>query len=131
MSSPERAPSLIALAAACESLSAAAVQVRGVREWMQRYDGAARALTPEEATRLWVFTERTRQVVNRVRADTDELADVLIELFLEKDGEWPLSDEQRREYHEVLAALAAREVQEHRDAGGERAILPEEREAAS
>jgi hypothetical protein len=111
MSSPERAPSLVALAAAHKALASAALQVRGVREWMQRYDGQVRRLGDEEAVRLWVFIELTREAVERVRADSDELAQILVTLFLNHDGRWPLTDEQEREFHEVLAALAAREAQ--------------------
>lgn len=128
MSSPERAPSLVALAAAHKALTSAALQVHGVREWMQRYDGQERRLADDEAARLWVFVELTRELIDRLRADSDELAQLLVALFLDEGGRWPLTAEQEREFHEVLAALAAREVQISRDViadGGNEAAEPE------
>lgn len=127
----ERAPSLIALAAAYETLTAAALQVRGVVEWMERYDDDARRLDPKEAVRLWVFTERAREVVNRVWTDTEELAQVLVRLFLEPDGSWPFEEAQRSEFHEVLAALAARDAEAQREKLDGRKLMAEPSDQAA
>jgi hypothetical protein len=110
---PERAPSLVALAAAFEALNKAALHVTGVREWIERFEGEP--LDGEEAARLWVFTELTRQLSRRLRADADQLAELLVSQFLAEGQAWPLTPEQEREFHEVLATLSARDADSHRE----------------
>lgn len=117
---PERAPSLVALAAAFEALDLAALQVAGVREWLERARAAKRELGDDEALRLWVFVERTRHALKRVADDSDGLAELLLDHFLTNGDGWPLSAEQEKEFHEVLATLAAREAEAHRTRLGER-----------
>lgn len=116
---PERAPSLVALAAAFEALNDAALHVTGVREWIERFEGEP--LDDEEAARLWVFAELTRQLSHRVRADADRLAELLVTQFLTEERAWPLTREQEREFHEVLATLSARDADSHREQLGQRA----------
>ena len=110
---PERAPSLVALAAAFAALDEAALHVTGVREWIERFEGEP--LDDEEAARLWVFTELTRQLSRRIGADADRLAELLVHQFLTEERAWPLTREQEREFHEVLATLSAREAESHHE----------------
>jgi hypothetical protein len=114
MSSNERPPSLVALAAAFDELDAAAVYVRGILDWLERFGGDARAITDDEAVRLWAFAERTRELARRINADSDRLTALLLQQFLTEKGEWPLTRDQEREYHEVLAALSAKETEARR-----------------
>jgi hypothetical protein len=114
MSSNERAPSLVALAAAFQELDAGALYVRGVLDWLERLSGNGRAITAAEAVQLWAFAERTRGLAGRIDADTDRLRALLLQQFLTAEGEWPLTQDQEREYHEVLAALSAKEAETHR-----------------
>lgn len=116
---PERAPSLVALAAAFEALNDAALHVTGVREWIERFEGEP--FDDEEAARLWVFAELTRQLSQRVRADADRLAEILVSQFLTEERAWPLTREQEREFHEVLATLSARDADSHRERLGQQA----------
>jgi hypothetical protein len=109
---PDKAPSLVALAAAFAALDEAALHVTGVREWIERFEGEP--LDDDEAARLWVFTELTRQLSQRVRADADRLAELLVHHFLTEERRWPLTRDQEREFHEVLATLSAREAESHR-----------------
>jgi hypothetical protein len=109
---PDKAPSLVALAAAFAALDEAALHVTGVREWIERFEGAQ--LEDEEAARLWVFTELTRELSRRIGADADRLAELLVRQFLTEERRWPLTREQEREFHEVLATLSAREADSHR-----------------
>jgi hypothetical protein len=111
---PERAPSLVALAAAFEALDVAALHVAGVREWVERVSAVNYELEDDEAVRLWAFVEQTREAVGRVRDDADRLAALLLEGFLGDRERWPLTPEQEREFHEVLATLGAREAEAHR-----------------
>jgi hypothetical protein len=107
-----RAPSLVALAAAFEGLDAAAIQVRGVCEWVERL-AADRQLAGDEASRLWAFAETTRDFAGRIRADADRLAELLRRQFVSVDGAWTLSEREDQELHEVLAALAASDAERH------------------
>jgi hypothetical protein len=109
---PDKAPSLVALAAAFEALDGAALQVRGVYEWIQRL-GSERELRDEEASRLWAFAEKTREVADRVRSDADGLAQILLRQFVAPDGRWMLSEQEWRDLHEVLAALALSDAERH------------------
>ncbi len=109
---PERAPSLVALAAAFEALDAAALQVRSVCEWVERLAGE-RSLADDEASRLWAFAERTREVADRARGDADRLAGLLLRQFVAADGSWMLSENEERDLHEVLAALALSDSERH------------------
>lgn len=129
---PERAPSLVALAAAFEALDVGALHVAGVREWVERMSAGNHELEDDEAVRLWAFVEQTREAAGRVRDDADRLAALLLGGFLADRARWPLTADQEREFHEVLATLAAREAEAHcgelgeqRASEGHGAVAPE------
>lgn len=106
------APSRVALAAAFEAFEGAAIQVRGVYEWIERLT-RRRTLRDDEAARLWTFAEQTRQLADAVHEDADRLAKILLRQFVSQDGGWELSPAEERDLHEVLAALAKRDAERH------------------
>jgi hypothetical protein len=115
MATDRGAPSLVALAAAFRSLEVAALRVRGVCDRVERLHGQGAELGDDEAVRLWAFAERTRVVTSRLRQYADDLADMLLMQFFSEGGGWPLTSEQEQEYREVLATLASREAEAHRE----------------
>jgi hypothetical protein len=115
MATYERAPSLVALAAAFKSLELAALQIRGVCDWVEGLGNEQHEFDRDELIRLWAFAERTRDITSGLRQDADELAHSLVRQYVGDDGAWPLTPEQEEEYHEVLATLASREADSHRE----------------
>ncbi len=115
MATDTGAPSLVALAAAFRSLEIAALRVRGVCDRVERLHAQGPELGDDEAARLWAFAERTRVVTSRLRQYADDLADMLLVQFFAEGGAWPLTSEQEQEYREVLATLASREAEAHRE----------------
>jgi len=126
MAIPDNVPSLVALAVASAELETAATYVGGVRDWLERNGSPAGAPTAEQFVALWAFAMRTHDRADALARDAQRVTALLARAYFAPDGSWPLSPEQEREFHEVLAALAAREVEEH-GAGAEPAAPAEER----
>jgi hypothetical protein len=114
MASPDNVPSLVALAVASTELEAAATYVGSVRGWLERNGSPAGASTAEQFVALWAFATRTQARADALARDAQAVTVLLARAYFGPDGNWPLSPDQEREFHEVLAALAAREVEEHR-----------------
>lgn len=112
-----RFPSDVALAAASGSLDLAKLQLTGVRESLERL--ANEPLPASAAVRLWAFVQSARDTAHRFDVESEKLAQLLLSCFLRDDGAWPLTEQQQREYHEILAALATREANAHLEKLGE------------
>jgi hypothetical protein len=115
MPSEKGAPSLVALAAAFRSLEVAALRVRGVCDRVEGLQRQGAELGGDEAVRLWAFAERTRVATARIAQYADDLVDMLLAQFSAEGGWWPLTSQQEQEYRELLATLASREAEVHRD----------------
>jgi hypothetical protein len=110
---PDNVPSLVALAVASAELETAATYVGGVRDWLERNGSPGGPPTAEQFVALWAFATRTHNRANALAEDAQRVTELLARAYFAADGSWPLSPEQEREFHEVLAALATREVEEH------------------
>jgi hypothetical protein len=71
------------------------------------------------AVQLWAFVQCARDAAHTFDIESEKLAQLLLSRFLRDDGAWPLSEQQQREYHEILAALSTREANAHLEKLGE------------